>query len=202
MSCWTYVKGVIEVDGMGRTQPEVEYILKTVLDHLPKVTGSERNMDIYLNQEASHNQSCSHNEFGEWGRNRLYELQTCYLITVDGSLRDRLFEQTFREFMHWLTVLAKRASIDNCVVSISGYSEEGEFKKVVVSPDNLDDLFEWPSWVTGKPAWWEYLCWEGLHDNKGQRYVGKPDFPDGRCLALMTKREREAFEKKHKKARV
>lgn len=30
MSNWTYIRGTIEVDVPGRTQPEIEYILKTV----------------------------------------------------------------------------------------------------------------------------------------------------------------------------
>ena len=53
MSYWTYITGVIEVCPMGRTQPEKRYILDTVLEHLPKVTGSERNMSIHIVQKAS-----------------------------------------------------------------------------------------------------------------------------------------------------
>lgn len=41
MSSWTYVQGLIELDVPGRTQAEKNYILQTVIDHLPKVTGSE-----------------------------------------------------------------------------------------------------------------------------------------------------------------
>ena len=49
MSNWTYVSGTIKVDVMGRTQEEAEYILKTVIRHLPIVTGSETDMKIYIN---------------------------------------------------------------------------------------------------------------------------------------------------------
>lgn len=48
MSSWTYVRGSITVDVPGRTQPEIEYILKTVIDHLPLVTGSEENMFVNI----------------------------------------------------------------------------------------------------------------------------------------------------------
>ena len=48
MSNWTYVMGQIIVAPMGRTQNEKEYILKTVLDHLPLVTGSEEDMQVYI----------------------------------------------------------------------------------------------------------------------------------------------------------
>lgn len=44
MSMWTYIRGIIEVCPFGRTQAEDEYILKTVLSHLPKVTGNKNDM--------------------------------------------------------------------------------------------------------------------------------------------------------------
>lgn len=48
MSSWTYINGTITVRPMGRTQPEKRYILETVLNHLPRVTGSEGDMNIYI----------------------------------------------------------------------------------------------------------------------------------------------------------
>ena len=41
MSFWSYVRGMIEVYPMGRTQAEMRYILETVLSHLPPVTEYE-----------------------------------------------------------------------------------------------------------------------------------------------------------------
>lgn len=64
MSYWTYVTGVITVEPLGRTQPEKRYILETVLEHLPKVTGSERDMHINVVQNYGHDSSCNCNEFG------------------------------------------------------------------------------------------------------------------------------------------
>ena len=55
MSSWTYINGVITVFPLGRTQAEKRYILDTVLDHLPKVTGSERDMNTYLIQKSGYN---------------------------------------------------------------------------------------------------------------------------------------------------
>ena len=40
MSWWTHIRGPVEVSVPGRTQAEIDYILQTVLDHLPRVTGS------------------------------------------------------------------------------------------------------------------------------------------------------------------
>ena len=41
MSYWTHINGVIDVSPMGRTPAEQRYILETVLNHLPIVSGSE-----------------------------------------------------------------------------------------------------------------------------------------------------------------
>ncbi len=50
MSWWTYVNGTV-VHPMGRTQTEKRYILDTVLAHLPLVTGSEEDMNIYNSEK-------------------------------------------------------------------------------------------------------------------------------------------------------
>ena len=62
MSWWTYINGTIEVRPMGRTQAEKRYILETVLNHLPLVTGSERDMNVYIIQENGTNSSSSCDE--------------------------------------------------------------------------------------------------------------------------------------------
>ena len=48
---------------MGRTQAEKRYILETVLEHLPIVTGSERDMNVHIVQKAGHDSSSSCDEF-------------------------------------------------------------------------------------------------------------------------------------------
>ena len=64
MSFWTYLHGTITVSPMGRTQAEKRYILETILNHLPNVTGSERDMQVYIVQKNEKNSSCSCEEFG------------------------------------------------------------------------------------------------------------------------------------------
>ena len=44
----TYVAGVIRVSIPARTTEQAEYIVKTVLNHLPQITGAERNMQISI----------------------------------------------------------------------------------------------------------------------------------------------------------
>lgn len=65
MSYWTSVNGTVTVMPMGRTQAEKRYILDTVLEHLPLVTGSEGDMNIYVIQKRGYNSSSSCDEFGQ-----------------------------------------------------------------------------------------------------------------------------------------
>ena len=100
MSYWTYLTGTVTVRPMGRTQEEKEYILKSVLNHLPIVSGSERDMNVYVIQKNGHNSSSSCDEFGEVTNNLVdsygdrsrkrgwLRTQDEYILVVDGSFRD------------------------------------------------------------------------------------------------------------------
>ena len=126
MSWWTYIHGTVSVRPMGRTQAEKRYILETVLDHLPLVTGSERDMNVYIIQKNGYDSSSSHTEFGEWGGYRKWktlstETQNEYILVVDGSFRDRVFEETYKEFQKWLCRLAKRVGVEDVLVEVKGY---------------------------------------------------------------------------------
>ena len=57
MSYWTYINGTVTVSPIGRTQAEKRYVLDTVLSHLPVVTGSERDMNVYIIQKDRSNGS-------------------------------------------------------------------------------------------------------------------------------------------------
>lgn len=167
MSFWTYISGTIEVTPLGRTQAETRYVIDTVLSHLPLVTGSENNMQIYVIQKNGHNISCSHDEFGLWsnlgngynlgnGHHR-FEYQSNYIIVVNASLRDRLFYETLKEFSNWLCRLSKRVMVNDVLVRIDGYD-----KHIILQ--NTDDvysqMFEEPSWVgSTEPTWSEYLMY-------------------------------------------
>lgn len=177
MSYWTYIQGTIVVSPMGRTQAEKTYILNTVLDHLPNVTGSERDMHVTFMQMPGTNNSSSCDEFGmrtnnlrtRYG-NRSYkngwlEAQEDYMLIVNGSLRDREFDQTYKEFMNWICRLAKRIDIWNVLVRIKGYGKE----KIINYSDYNNpflQMFEDTSWVKRRngeehpePNWCEYLMW-------------------------------------------
>jgi len=173
MSYWTHIMGVIEVSPMGRTQHEKTYILNTVLDHLPQVTGSEGNMHIIVNQHPDYNISSSHDEFGmrtnnlkdrfgDCSRDRGWmEMTDRYFLLVIGDLRDRQFRQTFMEFQKWLCRLAKRVIVYGISVTISAdYGKKCHLEYGYYNP--YHDMFEWPVWDNEdeEPAWYEYLMWE------------------------------------------
>ena len=180
MSYWTYVNGTITVNVPGRTQPEIRYILETVIAHLPKVTGSEGNMDVYLIQKNGHNFSSTHNEFGIWQKD-WEQMQTKYIIVLDGSLRDRMFSQTFKELNIFLNRLSKRLQVDDILVSLKShdpYEKEYLFR----DSEKYGNMCERPSWVndSGEPAWWEYLMWNQGIDTElpmalEYKYVNNPE---------------------------
>lgn len=171
MSYWTYVNGIIEVSPFGRTQHEMRYILETVLDHLPKVTGSERNMSVHVVQKSGYNMLITHDEFGVYGNystvRQIDKLshsivqQSEYIVVLEGALRDRKFEETMREMVRFLTRFSKRLGMNDILVSVSGWNK----KYIFSNPAPFDAMFESPSWnpcnKNGEPAWWEYLTWDG-----------------------------------------
>lgn len=166
MSCWTYVSGMIVVSPMGRTQAEKRYILETVLDHLPLVTGSEGNMDVYIIQKNGHDKSSSYTEFGMWGGYRNWktlstDIQSEYILVVDGNLRDRMFDQTFREFQKWLCRLAKRVWVEDVMVEVKAYEEVSLIRN---TNGIYTKMFEDPTWCNddeySEPNWCEYLMWD------------------------------------------
>ena len=176
MSFWTYIQGTVTVCPMGRTQPEKRYILETVLNHLPIVSGSEGDRNTYIIQKNGYSSSCSCDEFGESTNNLIdrygyksrsrgwLKTQDEYILVVSAALRDREFEQTYREFIKWLVRLAKRISCEDVLVSIKGYD-----KSTIIKGDEFMDLFEKPSWWnnTGEVNWTEFMMWNRA---KGSSY--------------------------------
>lgn len=180
MSYWTYINGTITVCPMGRTQPEKRYILETVLNHLPRVTGSEGDMDVYIIQKNGYSNSCSCDEFGEvtnnlidrYGRknrNRGWlQTQDEYILVINGALRDREFEQTYKEFMKWFVRLCKRVGCKDVLIEIKGYDKSTIIKNRNIQKEKysfesvFDNLFEEPSWCNNskEPNWCEFMIYD------------------------------------------
>ena len=142
-------------------------------------------MNVYVIQKNGHNNSCSCDEFGErtnnltdWYGNRtrsrgMLRIQDEYILVVDAALRDREFDQTYREFMKWLVRLGKRVMIDNILVKISGYDKSTIIKDYCVKNEKYSyqnvflNLFEDTSWMKddGEVNWCEYMLYPRAKDS-------------------------------------
>ena len=149
MSMWTYVQGLIELSVPGRTQAEKDYILQTVIDHLPKVTGSEKPMNIYTIQTAGYDSWQNFDEF--YNRVEDFRTKSRYFLVLDGSLRDRYYKDTFKELNKFLNRLGKRLMVDSVYVRLYNYEHSHIFTN---KNDCYGKMFE-----TDNP-WYNYLMWE------------------------------------------
>lgn len=175
MSYWAHITGTVTVEPFGRTQAEMTYILESVLNHLPVVSGSEGGMKSQYLIADGDNTSCSTDEFGENTLNveengGWIRTQDKYIIVLSADLRDRMFKQTHREFINWLCRLSKRVRVEDVLVKITADDLENENGVIIDNRNNcFSDMFEYPSWC-GKDSvnWCEYLMWESV--SKDCRY--------------------------------
>lgn len=151
MSSWTYVQGLIELGVPGRTQAEKNYILQTVIDHLPKVTGSEYDMNIYTIRANGHDSWSNHDELDHL--NWDFKTQSRYFIVLDGSLRDRYYEETFKELNKFLNRLSKRLIVNSMQVQVSTY-DCSRIHTFTNENDCYGNMFEF------EDPWYSYLMWE------------------------------------------
>lgn len=151
MSMWTYVRGLIEISAPGRTQAEKDYILQTVIDHLPKVTGSEVDMNIYTIQANGHDSWSNHDELDHL--NWDFKTQSQYFLVLDGSLRDRCYEETFKELNKFLNRLSKRLLVVSMHVQVYTYDHQHMYT-FTNENDFYGNLFE------SEDPWYKYLMWE------------------------------------------
>lgn len=166
MSVWTSIRGTVDVNPLGRTQAEKRYILETVLAHLPVVTGSEDDMNVYVVQPKGFDQSSNVDELGFRTNNlinyygkkdRIYgshRVQGRYILVLDGDLRDRAFCDTYRQLHKWLCRLAKRIYISRVLIEIESFNKEVIIKN---TEDCYSKMFEF------EDGWYEYLLWDKGH---------------------------------------
>ena len=176
MSYWTHIRGLITVSPLGRTQAEKRYILETVLNHLPVVTGSEKDMSVHIVQRAGTDESSSHDELGyrtnnlvDWyGRkdrkHGWMRAQSEYFLIVEGDLRDVWFQQGIQMFNNWLCRLASRVMVMDIMVKISGgwYLDNTNNQYRINNAEPYYQMFVDPSWASdgNTQNWCEYLMWK------------------------------------------
>lgn len=182
ISYWTYINGTVIVSPMGRTQAEKRYILDTVLEHLPLVTGSEKDMNVYVIQKKGYNSLSSCDEFGQVTNNLVdrygdksrrrgsLRTQDEYILVVNGSFRDRMFEQTYREFQKWICRLAKRVDVEDVLVEVKGWKESALIRNPSLKGKQswetvYGQMNEKPTWLHDKksfsePNWCEFMLYD------------------------------------------
>ena len=161
MSFWTQVFGTVEVKPLGYSEHAREFVLKTVLDYLPPVTGSEGPMRINAIMSEYKTSYSSTDDFGQDRDSRHLRGQaTAFLVTVYGSLRDRMFEQTKGEFDAWLETLARRVLVTDVMVRVSSdcgdvakYEDASPYREMFEEPSYQRDGFGSMSDVQRCPNW-------------------------------------------------
>ena len=147
MSYWTHIAAVIDVDTYIES-PTIQSDVEKLLKDAPKITGSEEDAAVFVNVLPGYNVSmsadCAHCKFygGEEGAEEGHffcsadrnkgdecldsEYQTRVVITVIGDLRDRMRDQTKKEWLEFKKYIAKHVNdngfyIRNCACNIQGY---------------------------------------------------------------------------------
>jgi len=140
MSYWTHIVAILEIDTCIQDKNIKEYV-ENKLNNAPKITGSEGCADIFINVLSGHNWYISHdcdackykdtiiyNENGSYicDADENYECpegryQTKIIISIVGNLRDRMKEQTEKEYNLFCEYIKNcEFDIDNEAVSIIG----------------------------------------------------------------------------------
>lgn len=168
MSNWIHIAGIITVCPFGRTQAEKQYILDTVLAHLPKVTGDEEDMNVYTIKRKGYNSTSNVDEFDNFSNlgnkylnSYIFKTQDYYNVIVDGDLRGRLLNDTIKEFNNWLCRLAKRLYVNDVIVKIT---EDFTEKEIIINNNTkcYSYMFEDPSWISNGKSynWCEFLMFD------------------------------------------
>ncbi|MFR2774801.1 MAG: hypothetical protein ACLTBR_03105 [Anaerostipes sp.] len=161
MSVWSYISGTVIVRALGSTIHEEEYILHTVLSHLPRV-GSEGDMNTYVNRKKLIYGRTYTDEFGqksnligEKGR----EIDLRYIITLDASLRNVGFQGCVKKFVKWLNRLSKRIYIEDILVKIEGCDNH----LIIDDPVQYQMMYECGDINSEDKSninWCDYMRWE------------------------------------------
>ena len=147
MSYWTYINGSITVVPLGTIRDEKDTILDTVLANLPHVSGSEGGMRVYVVPKTIETLKVPNGR----EKRKPFNVPSEYILMVEGSLRDRHFDLTLREFTKWLCRLAKRVEVSHVLVAISDHN-----RTYIVDNNNCaySNMYVEPSWLDDSSVNW------------------------------------------------
>ena len=143
MSQWTHITACFSVETFIE-EPKKELLkqVKSYLKNAPKITGSERDADIFVNIVSGHNFwtnfDCEHCKYKTSLRDVIIngqEYQECdapknhdcsgkyqsrIVISIQGDLRDRAKEDTEKEFQNFIEYIQQNYDIRDYSVNIEG----------------------------------------------------------------------------------
>lgn len=142
MSHWTHITSCISIEtGILNNKIGLKREIQKILRHAPKITGSESDADIFVNIPSGHNffmsRDCEHckykdtikhitkdgEEYLKCDAPRHYdcssEYQTQAVISIQGDLRDRMPEETRKEFSNFLNYIKTYFSVRDYSLNIA-----------------------------------------------------------------------------------
>lgn len=143
MSMWTHITACLSVDTcIAEKRPILRKLVKQYLKNAPEITGSEGPAEVFVNIQGGHNfytsYDCEHCEYKDTlrditvdgldyqecdapdGHDCSGEYQSCIVISIQGDLRDRIPDQTKREFEEFLKYIEAEYIIRDYSVNIEG----------------------------------------------------------------------------------
>ena len=95
-------------------------------------------MEVYTVRTSGYNSIKNFDENYNWVPEDI-KTQSCYFIVLDGSLRDRHYDETFKELNKFLVRLSKRIPVDYLEVELSELSRSYTFTN---KNDCYSDMYE------------------------------------------------------------
>lgn len=143
MSHWTHITACLSVEtGITAKKRVLKRKVEVILAQAPKITGSEGNADVFVNIQSGHNFSTSYDcehckysgslhdiiengkEYQECDAPENHdcsaEYQTCVVISIQGDLRDRMKDQTQKEFNNFMKYLTTKFYVRDYSLNIEG----------------------------------------------------------------------------------
>lgn len=114
MSRWTHITSCMSVDTCIENRKRIKKSIIDYINKAPKITGSEKDADIYITLQRGYNVS-------SWKQNRKHdfiEYQTCIIISIQGDLRDKDGETTKEEFINFLNYIEKEYVVRDYSINI------------------------------------------------------------------------------------
>ena len=133
MSRWTHVIGSIYLETY-KEEKNIEKYVKNIIGKAPKIVGSEKNCDVFVNALTGYNtwtncdcENCKYKDTIKYIEDGYFQCgakndnmcleskyQTCVVITLVGDLRDRSGQETCKDISDFIIYLLKTGMTIDC----------------------------------------------------------------------------------------